>query len=511
MTHVTELLLRICLFGVLLVVLRSIYQYIIIALPRNKLIRRYGCKDAPRYPQKDPFLGLDIIRDGIRAVKTNCYLARVEQQYKEYGNTFSFRFGTSVIINTNEPENIKTVLVTKSKDYGIGWRRKYAFSPLLGNSIILTDGAQWEHSRALLRPSFTRDQINDLSTFEVHVARLIQAIPRNGSTVDLSGLFYRLTADVTTDVFFGESIQSLIEPKEEVMKALHDSMEGGELRYLFGGIYSVIPQRRFYAAIKEVNDWIDGYVDRAMSKHASLAKENEEKQSIELPAKDSERHVLLRELCRTTDDRDLIRDEILSAFVGGRDTTGGLLGNLFFMLARKPDLWKRLRSEVEYLGGKAPTAGQLRSLSLVRNCVKECKYSIFPTATRGHMSLPFQFEPRSHHCASPALRLHPASPTNARTAYQDTIIPLGGGSDGNSPIFVPAGTTISWHVSALHRRKDLWGEDADEFRAERWEHEREGWVSLSSLSLSRLLSSNADRHIAEIPTLQQRPKSMHRP
>ena len=380
MTRVTELVLRICLFGLTLVILRSIYRYVIIGIPRKKLIRQYGCKDAVRYPQKDPFLGLDTILDWIRAIKTNCYLARVEQQYNEYGNTYSFRFSTSNNINTNEPENIKAVLATNSKDYGVGWRRKYAFSPLLGKSIILTDGAQWEHSRARLRPSFARDQINDLPTFEVHVARLIQAIPRDGSTVDLSGLLYRLTADVTTDVFFGESIESLVEPKEEIMKALHDSEAGGELRFLFGGFSSVLPQRRFYAATKEVHDWIDGYVDRAMSKYASLPKKGEAKQSIDPPAKDSDRHVFLRELCTITDDKEFIRDEISSAFIAGRDTTASLLGNLFFMLARRPDLWKRLRSEVEYLDGKAPTVAQLRSFSQLRNCVKECKYPTFFTA-----------------------------------------------------------------------------------------------------------------------------------
>jgi cytochrome P450 len=54
-------------------------------------------------------------------------------------------------------------------------------------------------------------------------------------------------------------------------------------------------------------------------------------------------------------------------------------------------------------------------------------------------------------------------------AIVDTTLPVGGGPTGKSPIFVPTGTNIAFHVTALHRRKDLWGEDAEDFRPERWE------------------------------------------
>lgn len=55
------------------------------------------------------------------------------------------------------------------------------------------------------------------------------------------------------------------------------------------------------------------------------------------------------------------------------------------------------------------------------------------------------------------------------------MLPLGGGLDGKAPLFVPAGQRILYSISSLHRRKDLFGEDADEFRPERWESLRPGW------------------------------------
>lgn len=75
-----------------------------------------------------------------------------------------------------------------------------------------------------------------------------------------------------------------------------------------------------------------------------------------------------------------------------------------------------------------------------------------------------------------ALRLYPPLPHNARVSLKDLILPVGGGKDGQSPVFVPAGTEIKWHLSALHQRKDLWGEDADEFRPERFEGDTGSWV-----------------------------------
>lgn len=68
-----------------------------------------------------------------------------------------------------------------------------------------------------------------------------------------------------------------------------------------------------------------------------------------------------------------------------------------------------------------------------------------------------------------ALRLHPIVPRNEREALQDTVLPLGGGKDGLSPVFVPKGTIVGYNLYSMHRREDFYGPDAEEFRPERWE------------------------------------------
>ena len=72
--------------------------------------------------------------------------------------------------------------------------------------------------------------------------------------------------------------------------------------------------------------------------------------------------------------------------------------------------------------------------------------------------------------------MYPPVPLNARTAVKDTTIPVGGGPNGASPIFIPKGITVSYSVWAMHRRTDLWGPDAAKFVPERWEGSKmRGW------------------------------------
>ena len=63
-------------------------------------------------------------------------------------------------------------------------------------------------------------------------------------------------------------------------------------------------------------------------------------------------------------------------------------------------------------------------------------------------------------------------------AITDTVLPKGGGPDGQSPLFIPKETIVQYHVFAMHRRKDFYGDNADEFLPERWETLHPKWQYL---------------------------------
>lgn len=70
-----------------------------------------------------------------------------------------------------------------------------------------------------------------------------------------------------------------------------------------------------------------------------------------------------------------------------------------------------------------------------------------------------------------ALRLYPSVPVNTRTAHRTTVLPTGGGPDGSSPVIIRKGENVAFCVYAMHRREDLYGKDAEQFRPERWEED----------------------------------------
>ena len=66
------------------------------------------------------------------------------------------------------------------------------------------------------------------------------------------------------------------------------------------------------------------------------------------------------------------------------------------------------------------------------------------------------------------MRLHPIFSQLFRVALADTKLPLGGGANGTSPVYVRAGTVLATSFYTLHRLPSIWGSDAAEFKPERW-------------------------------------------
>lgn len=315
--------------------------------------------------------------------------------------------------------SIGTVLSTPASDQFVG--------------IFTTDGAPWQHSREMLRPNFVRSQVGDLPTFEYHVKHLVAAVPTDGSTVDLSELFFRLTIDSATEFLFGESTESLT---KDSSAGFAESFTRGQdfiaNNSRWGKWAKLFPaNKQFKHDQKFVHEFVDYYVRKGIARRDQLLRE---KSNSEKPG----RYVFIDELVRQTTDPIQIRSELLNILLAGRDTTASLLTNVWFILAKRPDIWSKLQSEIATLDGEVPTFEQLKNLKFLKALLNE------------------------------SLRLHPVVPQNSREAFEDTILPLGGGPDGSAPLFIKKGQLVAWSVYCMHRRKDLYGEDAEEFRPERW-------------------------------------------
>ncbi|KAF2425269.1 cytochrome P450 [Tothia fuscella] len=423
------------------------YKQITLYLSRRKFANENGCKPLRNYyPLKDPVFGIDNIIANVKAAKKSRLLARSYGNFNKYGDTFGSKLFAQKIILTREPQNVKTILSLRFKDFGIG-SRETALGPLLGQGIFTMDGAFWQHSRAMIRPNFARDQVADLEAFERHIQDLWKLIPRDGSTVDLQELFFRFTIDSATEFLFGESTDTLKETKSggldgaRFATAFNDAQDACAMNTRLGPLRHFNSNPKGKEAMKFCHEFVGQFVDKAIQFREQL--------DLEKQDETEEKYVFLHQLAKDTMDKKRLQDELLNVLLAGRDTTASLLSNMWFMLAKQPEIFAKLRQEVEEtLNGELPTYDVLRSMKYLKFCMNE------------------------------SLRLHPVVPGNSRMAMHDSVLPLGGGPDGQSPVFVSKGTLVVYSPYSMHRRQDFFGDDSEEFKPERWENLRPGWEYL---------------------------------
>ncbi|KAF8848456.1 cytochrome P450 [Acephala macrosclerotiorum] len=424
-------------------------------LSRRAFAKRNGCKEPRcRVPLKDPFLAIDFVWKTLQNAKKHRYLDGTHERFQLYGSTFAAKHLHHPTIHTTDPGNIRQILAVAFEDFKLSSFRVNAMVPLFGKGIFTTDGSLWGHSRAVLRPSFARyNMASHLPFMESHFEQLMKAIPKDGSTVDLQKLFFAFTMDTATEFLFGHSVHTLhamqldgpstttaadITDAEFVesytyscLDIVHNIRLGALSKFRYNP-QAIQSQKRAFA-------YIDRFVDEA------LALRNSQKAS---GPEETSQYIFLHELARETGDRQELRDQILNVLLAGRDTTASLLSNMFFELARHPKIYAKLREEVSHVGGREPTYEELKDMKYLKYCLNE------------------------------SLRLRPVVPANTREAICDTTLPLGGGEDGQSPMFVKKGTHVYYSVYSMHRREEFFGEKTEEYRPERWEGLKLGWEFL---------------------------------
>ncbi|GAB1312156.1 Cytochrome P450 alkane hydroxylase [Madurella fahalii] len=397
-----------------------------------------GCGRVAVYPHKDPILGLDSFLEGLRAFNSHNLLNFYAKRFASCGTThYTITLGNWVLM-TNEVENIKAILSTKMDDWPIDGPRLLATLPVLGpDSIFTSNGEAWHKARTMLRPSFVRDQVADLKCFDRHIGNLLAAIPADGATFDIQNLLLDMTMDSSTDFLLGYSTSSLTTPSPDARKFVEDFEYAGResaKKARLGPVLYHLPHRELKEAVRRLREYVRFYITKAAAAAAQKdgAKERD--------------YVFLDELLKLNPPEDYTVDQILSILIAGRDTTATAITAAFYFLARDPAAVEKLREEVCGVAEPHPTWEQLKQLKYLNNVIKE------------------------------ALRLFPPVSTNSRSSNKETILPRGGGPDGKRPILVPKGTSVRWSNHGVHRNKDIFGPDADEFRPERWDADlRVGW------------------------------------
>lgn len=267
--------------------------------------------------------------------------------------------------------------------------------------------------------------------------------------IDIQPIFFRLTIDSATEFLFGESVESQ-------MAAVENGV-GDDFSFHFDrSQWHCVQRARFEKLHWMANNkdsehsahQVHAFVDRFVQSAMDMVKDKEGSQDV-----DEEKggpYVFLHALARATQDPVELRSQLLNILLAGRDTTASLLSWTMMLLARHPQIFHKLRQAILDTFGTYTQPNPITFAGL-----KSCQYL--------------------QHTLNESLRLYPVVPMNRRTAVRDTTIPRGGGPDGTLPVFVPKGGAVGYNVHIMHRRKDLWGDDAEEFHPERWLNRKPGW------------------------------------
>ncbi|KAF2707357.1 cytochrome P450 52A12 [Pleomassaria siparia CBS 279.74] len=457
------------LWAVFFYLLYRVAFYISIELRHRSNARRLGCKQ-PALMEVGLF-GIKNVRLFLKAHKESRIPDHVMERDQAYCDkvgkqvhTFNQNILGSTAIFTTEPKNIQTILAIKFKEFGLGESRNSNFFPLLGKGIFSTDGKQWEHSRALLRPQFARDQVADIDLEEGHMQSLFRCLPitPNGWTevADMKTLFFRFTMDTATEFLFGVSVNSQLANLpgySEIAKERNDLDDGNftasfdaslavlARASMLGDMYWMSHTKDFKENCGRCHDFIDRYINLALSEYKSAPQTHK--------GTGKPKYVFLDAIVEESRDPLFLRAQLLSILLAGRDTTASLLSFVFVMFLKHPAVFTKLRNViVEDFG----TYNNPKEISFTG--LKNCQYLQW--------------------VLNETLRLFPVVPLNGRRALVDTSLPVGGGPDGKSPVYIRKGQEVYYSVYSMQRRKDLWGDDAAEFKPERWGGRRPGWEYL---------------------------------
>lgn len=458
------------LVGVVSFVLYRILNRIVVRRQNAAKARQLGCQEAPSFPSGG-FLNLQHLKRlqaaDAQLLFPDLLLERQEEMNRLHGRTCTtFKTGIlgQTMMFTSDPKNIQAMLATQFNDFEIGPIRFDIMGAALGDGIFVQDGKKWEHSRAMLRPNFVREQVSDLDMEERHVQNLFKTIPvgKDGWTelTNIQQKFFRLTIDASTEFLFGESCNSQLSeagynsgkraadtPDEILFSKNFDTAQLHMAKmFRFGDMHWLYNKKEFKENGRIINEFVDHYVQIALRQSGDAEKKGAANGK-------KEKYVFLEALSQQTKDPVELRAQILNILLAGRDTTASLLSWTFLEFLRHPDVYAKLRETILSNFGSYDDPTNITFATL-----KSCQYL---------------------QCVlNESLRLWSVVPGNGRRSIRPTTLPRGGGPDGQSPVFLPANMQVDYSIHVMHRRKDIWGEDANEFKPERFIGRKYGWEFL---------------------------------
>jgi cytochrome P450 len=292
-----------------------------------------------------PFVGhlLDFRRDPPKLLS---HLAR------EYGDIVHFKLGPQDIYLLNHPDFIRDVLVTNNRNFvksrGLEMAKKF-----LGESLLTSEGEFHRRQRRLAQPAFHRQRINAYAEVMTGHASRTRERWQDGSTLDIWQEMMRLTLAIVGTTLFDADVES---EAPEIGKALTDVMQLFErITNPLSGLLDKLPLPANIRWLK-AKARLDSTIYRVINERRASGQDRGDLLSMLLLAQDEE-----GDGGSMTDQQ--LRDEAMTLFVAGHETTANALTWTWYLLSQHPDVEAKMHNEIDtVLAGKLPTAADVSRL-----------------------------------------------------------------------------------------------------------------------------------------------------
>jgi len=300
------------------------------------------------------------------------YLGHMKRLQQRYGDVVHQRLLGLDDYNFFHPAQVRELLIA-SHDGMIRWERAtQVFADAHGQSVLVAEGPAWQRQRKLLQPGFSPQRVQGFVPLMVAASRqaLDRAAPAAGdpADIDFEQLMTLLTMDVILRTLFSADGATPSAASEEAAWAVHElgRVAMGEMYVPVSAPLWAPWKRGKRLALRSLDALIRGHIARRRAVRAAV-------RGADAPPEDL--LALLMSL-RDEDGRELgdtaLRDECMTAFLAGHETSAAALTWLGWCLAAHPDAQRQAIEEVDgVLSGRVPEAADLTRLPWLSLCIKE--------------------------------------------------------------------------------------------------------------------------------------------
>jgi len=268
---------------------------------------------------------------------------------RDYGDIVTLRYYNFRVYFISHPDYIEETLVAQNRKF-IKGRILRANRRLFGNGLLISEGDFWLRQRRLAQPAFHRARIATYADTMVRFAQRLLAEWKSGDEHDIHAEMMRLTLQIVAKTLFDADVDR---EAQQVGRALEAIMElNSDFRKLMLTPSWLPIPRNIKAAI--ATRCLDKIIFRFVEQRRASGKDAGDLLSMLLAAQDEDGS-------RMTDRQ--LRDEAMTIFLAGHETTANALSWTWLLLAQNPTAEAKLHAELEsILAGRAPTLDDLPNL-----------------------------------------------------------------------------------------------------------------------------------------------------